>query len=119
MDKQNAIIIKSENFAVKIVELFKYLSTEKKELVISKQILRSGTSIGANIAEAECGITQKDFLLKMYIAFKETAETNFWLKLLYRTNYINDALYSSLKQDCEELRKILSSITKTMSDKSK
>ena len=80
---------------------------------MSKQILRSGTSIGANIAEAKCGSSKKDFLNKMYIAFKECSETNYWLDLLFDTEYINEKEYNSIKNDCEETNKILSSITKT------
>ena len=93
--------------------MYKYLCNEKNEFVLSKQILRSGTSIGANIAEAKCGSSKKDFLNKMYIAFKECSETNYWLDLLFETEYINEKEYNSIKNDCEEINKILSSITKT------
>lgn len=89
------------------------MCNEKNEFVLSKQILRSGTSIGANIAEAKCGSSKKDFLNKMYIAFKECSETNYWLDLLFETEYINEKEYNSIKNDCEEINKILSSITKT------
>ena len=109
----NAIKEKSLSFAKRIVRLYKYLSTEKKEFVLSKQVLRSGTSIGANVTEAECGISRKDFLAKMYIAFKECAETSYWLELLFSGEYLSKAEYQSLKNDCEELLRILSSITKT------
>ena len=93
------------------------MCSEKKEYVLSKQILKSGTSIGANIAESECAISKKDFLAKIYIALKECAETIFWLDLLYETEYITENEYQSLKSDCEELRKMLSSSTKTISSK--
>jgi len=109
----NAIKEKSLTFAKRIVRLYKYLSTEKKEFVLSKQVLRSGTSIGANVTEAECGISRKDFLAKMYIAFKECAETSYWLELLFSGEFITEAEYISLKKDCVELGKILSSITRT------
>ena len=104
---------KSLKFAVRIVRLSKYLREEKKEYTLSKQILKSGTSIGANIAEAEAAFSRKDFLAKAYIAFKECSETLYWLALLRETEYLDARMYESLLQDCEELRKLLSSITKT------
>ena len=76
-------------------------------------MLRSGTSIGANVAEAECAISKKDFLSKNYIALKECQETLYWLRLLYKTEYVTEKEYNSMDKDCEELRKMLSSITKT------
>lgn len=88
MREDNLIKNKSEDFAVRIINLYKYLVKEKTEYVLSKQMLRSGTSVGANINEALCGISKKDFLSKMYIAFKECHETKYWIKLLYRTEYI-------------------------------
>ena len=105
---------KSLAFAKRIVQLYKYLCEEKKEFILSKQVLRSGTSIGANVAEAECGISRRDFAAKMYIAFKECAQTSYWLELLLTGDYISKSEYLSLQKDCEELRKILSSITKTV-----
>ena len=108
---------KSKKFAVRIVNLYKYLCNDKKEYVLSKQILRSGTSIGANIAEAECGISKKDFLSKIYIALKECVETIYWLDLLYETGYIDERMYLSMKSDCDELRKMLSANTKTTSER--
>lgn len=89
-------------------------STKKHEYVLSKQVLRSGTSIGANVAEAECAISRKDFLAKLYIALKECSETLYWLELLHETGYITDDQFKSLQQDCEEMRKMLSSTTKTI-----
>lgn len=85
-------------------------------MILSKQILRSGTSIGANIAEAECAISNNDFLSKMYIAFKECAETEYWIELLHDSEYLTDKEFMSMISDCEEIRKILSSITKTMKE---
>ena len=107
---------KSKKFAVRIVNLYKYLCNDKKEYVLSKQVLRSGTSIGANIAEAECGISKKDFLSKIYIALKECVETIYWLDLLYETGYIDERMYLSMKSDCDELRRMLSATTKTTSE---
>ena len=107
---------KSKKFAVRIVNLYKYLCNDKKEYVLSKQILRSETSIGANIAEAECGISKKDFLSKIYIALKECVETIYWLDLLYETGYIDERMYLSMKSDCDELRRMLSATTKTTSE---
>ncbi len=111
---ENAIKDKSMKFAIRIVKLYKFLCESKKEYVLSKQILRSGTSIGANVAEAEYGISKKDFQAKMYIAFKECAETLYWLELLHSCDYLIEKEYKSLYIDCDELRKLLSSITKTV-----
>jgi len=108
---------KSKNFAIRIIKLYIYLRDTKSETLLSKQILRSGTSIGANIVEAECGFSKKDFLAKMYIAFKECAETEYWLELLYETNFLQQKEYASIKEDCSELKKLLSSITKTTKNK--
>lgn len=109
----NIVKEKSVDFALRIIKLNKYLKTKKKEFVMSKQILRSGTSIGANITEAQCGQSKKDFYAKMYIAYKEAAETTYWLYLLYRSGYINAEEYNSMVQDNIELVKLLTSITKT------
>ncbi len=114
MELENTAKFKSKKFAVRIVNLYKYLYNNQSEYVLSKQILRSGTSIGANIAEAECGCSKKDFLNKIYIALKECAETIYWLDLLFETEYLNETEYISIKNDCEELRKMLSSTTKTL-----
>ena len=110
---ENAVVDKSVAFALRVIALYKYLCTEKKELVLSKQVLRSGTSIGANIAEAQCAISRKDFLSKMYIAFKECSETNYWLELLFKSDYIDSPQYDSIQSDCVELLKMLSAITKS------
>lgn len=115
----NSIVFeKSKNFSLRIIGLYKYLCDEKKEIVLSKQLLRSGTSIGANIAEANCAISKKDFLAKMYIAFKESSETAYWLELLYGAEYLSKTEFESINLDCIELQKILSSITKTTKDNS-
>ena len=105
---------KSKRFAVRIVKLYQYLCEEKHEYVMSKQILKSGTSIGANLAEAECAISRKDFLAKIYISLKECAETKFWIELLYETEYLTEEEFTSISKDCEELRRMLSATTKTL-----
>ena len=105
--------LKSRDFAIRIINLYKYIKVEKKEFTITSQVLRSGTSIGANIAESECAISKKDFLSKIYVAQKECNETLYWLDLLYETNYINDKEFVSLQEDCIELLKMLKSSTKT------
>ena len=87
---------------------------EKQEYVLSKQLLRSGTSVGANLAEAECAISKKDFLAKVYIALKECSEAQYWLELLYETEYLTEEEFRSIAADCEELRKMLSATTKTI-----
>ena len=107
------VSMKSKAFAVRIIRLYQYLCSEKREFVISKQLLRSGTSIGANLAEADYAISRSDFLSKLYISLKETSETLYWLDLLYQTDYLTSEQYESIRQDAEELRKILSSSTKT------
>ena len=113
---ESTVKIKSKRFAVRIINLYECIKESKNEYVLSKQILRSGTSIGANISESECASSQKDFLNKMYIAFKECAETMYWLELLHSTQYITYDEYNSLIKDCDELKRMLSSITKTMSE---
>ena len=116
--KESIVFDKSKNFALRIIALYKYLCAEKKEFVLSKQVLRSGTSIGANIAEANCACSNKDFLAKMYIAFKERAETAYWLELLYKAQYLSQPEFDSINSDCIELKKMLSSITKTLKENS-
>ena len=105
----NIIAKKTEDFAVRIVKLWKYL-TKSKEYEMSTQIKRSGTSIGANVFEGLFAQSKKDFISKMSIALKECAETQYWLRLLHRTEYLTDAEFSSLNDDAEEIGKILSSI---------
>ena len=107
---------KSKAFAVRIVHLYRFLCDEKKELVLSRQLLRAGTSIGANLAESECAISRNDFLSKVYIALKETSETLYWLELLYKTDYLSQNQFESMVKDAEELRKMLSATTRTMTN---
>ncbi len=104
---------KSIEFAVRIVKLSKYLREEKKEYVISKQILRSGTSIGANIAEAQNGQSKADFTAKMSISLTEATETAYWLELLKRTGYITVKQYESINKDCQDLIRLLITIVKS------
>ena len=116
--KENVLIDKSIKFAARIVKLQKYLLAEKKESVISKQIIRSGTSIGANINEANYGNSKADFISKLHIALKETAETEYWIKLLNMSEYIDDEISDSLITDCLELKRLLiSSINTAKSNK--
>ncbi|MBS1588955.1 MAG: four helix bundle protein [Bacteroidetes bacterium] len=111
--KENIIQQKSFAFAIRIVYVYKHLQNEKKEFVLSKQLLRSGTSIGANVEEASGGQSKKDFIAKISIAYKEARETKYWLNLLTATDYLDEKLSKSLLDDTEELCKILSSILLT------
>ena len=104
---------KSFLFAVRIVKLCKYLNANQKEYVLSKQLLRAGTSVGANIAEAEQAQSKADFISKMNIALKEAVETNYWLRLLQATEYLSETEFSSIHSDCRELEKMLTAIVKT------
>ena len=106
------IYSKCLDFSVHITRLYSYL-VEKREYVISKQILRSGTSIGANLAEAQYGISRNDFLSKIYLSLKETAETMYWLEVLKRAGVLEEVYYQSLFQDCDELKRLFVSISKT------
>lgn len=103
---------KSMNFAIRIVKLYKWLCDEKKVFVLSKQLLRCGTSIGANIAEAQGAMSKADFAAKVYISSKECFETQFWIELLYKTDFLDEKQYQSIKTDAVELGRILTSITK-------
>lgn len=103
----NIIVEKSFQFSIRIVKLYQNLINKQKEYVLSKQILKSGTSIGANIEEAEGGFSLKDFTAKMSIAYKEARETKYWLRLLKETQYLEENLFLSLLNDCEELLKLL------------
>ena len=104
---------KCMNFAIRITNLCRFLMDEKHEHRISDQLFRSGTSIGANMAEAQCAISKKDFASKVYISLKECNETLFWLNLLNNTGYLNPKQYQSIYEDCEELKRLLVSIAKT------
>jgi len=114
MKQNNIIQEKSFTFAVRIVNLYKYLCEEKKEFILSKQVLRSGTSIGANIEESIGGQSDKDFFMKLTIAYKEARETVYWLKLLLATDYLNQEQAESLLKDAEEICKIIGKIQITI-----
>jgi len=110
---ENPIRFKSFGFAARVVNMFKTLTSERKEFVMSKQLLRSGTSIGANVEEAAAAFSKKEFIVKNQISYKESFETSFWLRLLHRTEYISDKEFKSMFDDNEEIIKILTSILKT------
>ena len=111
--EDNAIVEKSFEFAVRIVNLCKFLRSEHHEYILSKQIMRSGTSIGANVSEAQRGQSRADFAAKMNIALKEANETQYWLKLLYHTDYISQVQYQSLNKDLAEVLSLLTAICKS------
>ncbi len=114
----NSIIYtKAKSFAIRIVRLYKHLSESGGELILAKQILRSGTSIGANIAEAKYAQSKSDFYSKYKIALKEASETLYWLELLKSADYINDVQYNSLFNDCDELTSMLVKATKTIDER--
>ena len=115
MSNDSILKIKSMAFAKRIVRLYQFLAREKQEYVMSKQVLRSGTSIGANIAEAVYGSSRKDFAAKLAIAEKECAETLYWLELLNSCDYIPDKIYCSLRKDCGELLAMLAASLKSLS----
>ncbi len=117
MAYNSPLLEKSLQFAARIVKLYQYLSKEKKESIISKQIIRSGTSIGANANEAVYGVSQADFIAKLQISLKETAETEYWLRLLLLSNYIDEKQAQSLIDDCLEIKRILISSLKTAKNK--
>ena len=111
--KENIIADKSKQFALRIIKLYRYLCDEKEEYILSKQLLRSGTSIGANIREALQGQSKSDFYAKLSISLKEASETEYWLELLHESGYIDDRSFESIYSDCVELLKLLTSILKT------
>jgi len=115
--KETPVKTKSYAFAIRIVRLFQWLCKEKTEFILSKQILRCGTSIGANVEEAGGSYSEKEFAAKIQIAFKEALETRYWLHLLHDTDYIETPAFESLYADCDELIRILSAITKTLREK--
>jgi len=115
--EENIILNKTYNFALRIIKLNKFLTEEKKEFTLSKQILRSGTSVGANAEEASGSISKKEFRAKFFISYKEARETHYWLRLLRDSEYIDENLAESLLSDIEEILKILGAILKTVSNK--
>ncbi len=112
----NAIQTKSRDFAIRIIGCYKFLTEQKGEYVISKQLLRCGTSIGANTRESKNAQSRMDFLNKLNIALKEADETEYWLDLLHATNYLDDTQYESVNSDCAELIKLLTSIIKKLKE---
>ncbi len=117
MKTENIVQTKSYAFAVRVVRLYQHLSVKKKEFVLSKQLLRSGTSIGANIEEALGGQSRADFLSKLSIAYKEAREAGYWLRLLRDTDYLSDTEFNSIYPDAEELCRIIGSIQKSTKSK--
>ena len=117
MINDNVLLEKSLKFATRIVKLYQYLVKEKKESIISKQLIRSGTSIGANANEAVYGVSQADFIAKLQISLKETAETEYWLRLLVMSGYIDETQGNSMINDCIEIKRILIASLKTAKDK--
>ncbi len=115
--KYNIVKEKSLLFAIRCVNLYRFLCDDKQEFVLSKQMLRSGTSIGANISEAICAESNKDFIHKMHISLKEANETQYWFELLQKTNYLNNKEYQSLNNDLTEIIAILIAIIKTNKQK--
>lgn len=111
---ENAIADKSKRFALRIIRLYQFQRKEKRETVLTRQILRSGTSVGANIREAARAQSEADFYAKLSIALKEAEETAYWLELLYESGYLSKTGFDSLYADCQELLRLLVSITKTL-----
>ena len=114
--KESLIVDKSYNFALNIIKLYKYLAFEKKEYILSKQLLRCGTSVGANVEEGQSAISKKDFASKNSIALKESRESHYWLRLLRDSDYLPSNFLFLIK-DAEELKRILSSIVKTTQER--
>lgn len=110
---KNVVLDKSFDFAVRIVKLCRYLQSKHSDFSLCKQLFRSGTSIGANIAEAQQAQSSADFISKLCIALKEASETDYWLRLMYATDYLSQQEYTSLITDCKELKKLLVSIINT------
>ncbi len=111
--KNNIIQEKSFDFAIRIVNLYKYLKAEKKEYVLSKQLLRSGTSVGVNIEEGIGGQSKKDFIAKLQISLKEARETHYWLRLLKATNYLTENETENILNECQDIKNILTAILKS------
>lgn len=119
MARESIVGDKSLAFGKRIAKCYKYLRYKKKEMIMSTQLLRSGTSIGANVREGLYAQSRKDFISKLNIALKESAETDYWLEIIYSADYFSDEEYSSLKSDNDELTRLLSSIIKTTKNNDK
>jgi four helix bundle protein len=111
--KENTIRIRTIDFAIRIIKCYQYLTDKKSEFIMSKQLLRSGTSIGANVRESINAQSRPDFISKLSIALKEADETDYWLELLLATGYLNDKEYQSIQDECTEIIKMLTSIIKS------
>ena len=114
--EHNVIKTKSKAFAVRVVKLCRYLQTEHKEYVLSNQLLKSGTSVGANVREALRAQSRADFYAKMYIAYKEADESAYWIELMHECDYIDDFMFKSIYDDCQEVVSILTAITKSQKE---
>ena len=114
MKTSNAILEKSKKFAIRIIKLSQFLTKEKSEFTLSKQVLKSGTSIGANVTEAHNSMSDAEFRAKMNIALKEASETEYWLEVLFKTDYLSKEQFDSIYTDCNELNKLLISIIKKL-----
>lgn len=115
----NIIKDKSIKFAIRVVRLYKYLKEDKNEYILSKQLVKSGTSVGANVSEAQRAQSSADFAAKMYIALKEAEESSYWILLLKEADFLTEKEFDSIDTDCEELIKLLTSITKSVSPRNK
>ncbi|PKP18865.1 MAG: four helix bundle protein [Bacteroidetes bacterium HGW-Bacteroidetes-15] len=111
--KENVIKTKSYAFALRVIKLYKFLCEEKREFVLSKQLLRSGTSVGANIEEADAGQSKRDFIAKLQISLKEAKESHYWIRLLKDSDFIDEKMAVSFLTDCNEIIAILTSILKS------
>ena len=113
----NVVLFKSKKFAIRIIKCYKYLNEHKHEHIMSKQLIRCGTSVGANIIESRNAQSRSDFTSKLNIALKEADETAYWLELLHSSDYLDDNLFDSLNNDCQELISLLISIIKSLKKK--
>ena len=116
--KDNLLLNKSKAFALRMIKLYKYLTEVKHEYILAKQLLRSGTSIGANIKEGAFAQSRADLCAKLFIAQKECAETEYWLELLYESEFFTSHEFDSIYEDCQELMRLIVSSTKTLQGKS-
>jgi len=114
MNEESIISKKSFQFALKIIRIYQTLTIDYKEYVLSKQMLRSGTSIGANVAESGAAYSRKEFEFKLSLAYKEARETSYWLRLIFASKYLNESNYIELKKDVDELQKIIGSTLVTL-----
>ena len=117
MNTKSVALQKSFAFALRIIKLCDYLCEEKRAFVIAKQLLKSGTSVGANLSESDCAMSENDFLAKVYVAYKECSETQYWLELIKEAGYISQEQFNSIYSDCNEITKMLAATTKTLENK--